>query len=450
MKTISMIIIISAASVPALALNVLVPGYTVETYATYTDSVQGPPGEMTFDDGGNLYVTQYISETIWRITPSRVAGQFASGLYSVNTIAWGGGTAYGDYLYAGELPVYKVDLSGNKTSFASVRCDASMDIDRTGNYGGFLYMGTGCNDDIKRIDTAGNVTTFSSWPGTASGAPYGMAFDPGTAYGGLMYVGCAFEQVNASISGLFTLNTSGTPTRFSSNLVQAYALDFDKTGLFGGLLFAIGKTAFSSPAYVYTVNTDGIAAEFAASAMLNALGMTFGPDGALYVCEYDGKTGLVTISRISPEMIIVQVAVDFKPTSCPNPLNLKSKGLFPAAILGSEFFDVREIDPASIRLAGISPIRSSYEDVATPPVEANDCKCSSEGPDGFVDFTIKFDKQKLVKQIMLFEGKISRGDIFELTLTGTLFDERPIEGTDCIVIVGNPDRQKPSKNKSKR
>jgi len=69
-----------------------------------------------------------------------------------------------------------------------------------------------------------------------------------------------------------------------------------------------------------------------------------------------------------------QVAIDIKPGSCPNPLNLKSKGKLPVAVLGSEDFDVNDIDPASIRLKygdaeGVAAIRSNLEDVASPVVE---------------------------------------------------------------------------------
>jgi hypothetical protein len=64
----------------------------------------------------------------------------------------------------------------------------------------------------------------------------------------------------------------------------------------------------------------------------------------------------LTISRVP-----VPVAVDVKPTSCPNPLNLTSNGLVPVAILGTADLDVTTIDPASIRLHGLAPVRSARE-----------------------------------------------------------------------------------------
>ncbi|MGD8383662.1 MAG: hypothetical protein PVJ11_16085, partial [Syntrophobacterales bacterium] len=62
----------------------------------------------------------------------------------------------------------------------------------------------------------------------------------------------------------------------------------------------------------------------------------------------------------------LQVALDIKPTSCPNPLNTKKRGVLPAAILGTENFDVTQIDVSTLRLEGVAPIRWNLEDVATP------------------------------------------------------------------------------------
>jgi hypothetical protein len=46
------------------------------------------------------------------------------------------------------------------------------------------------------------------------------------------------------------------------------------------------------------------------------------------------------------------IYIDIKPQSFPNPLNVKSKGVLPVAILGTEDFDVSEIDVSSILLEG--------------------------------------------------------------------------------------------------
>jgi hypothetical protein len=131
---------------------------------------------------------------------------------------------------------------------------------------------------------------------------------------------------------------------------------------------------------------------------------------------------------------LVFVDIDIKPTSCPNPLNTKSKGVLPAAILGSVDMDVLEIDPASIRVksSSVAPIRSNYEDVATPVSDPCECDCTTEGPDGFLDLTLKFKTQDIVEAL----GEVIDGELLILSLTGVLFDGTPIEGTDCIIIHG--------------
>jgi hypothetical protein len=126
------------------------------------------------------------------------------------------------------------------------------------------------------------------------------------------------------------------------------------------------------------------------------------------------------------------VSVDIKPGSCPNPLNVKSSGVLPVAILGTADFDVTTIDATSIRLAGVSPLRSSIEDVAGPAIDSNDCNCTEDGPDGFPDLTLKFKTRDIVEAI----GDVNYGDTLTLKLTGVLIGERPIEGADCVVIGG--------------
>ena len=139
-----------------------------------------------------------------------------------------------------------------------------------------------------------------------------------------------------------------------------------------------------------------------------------------------------------PGPVTLQVAIDIKPQSCPNPLNVKSKGVLPVAILGTEDVNVIDIVIASIRLAdpNVAPIRNNYEDVAAPVSGSNDCNCITDGPDGFLDLTLKFETQRIVEAI----GEVNDGDVLELELTGVLFDETPIEGADCILISG---RHKP-------
>ena len=130
------------------------------------------------------------------------------------------------------------------------------------------------------------------------------------------------------------------------------------------------------------------------------------------------------------------VPIDIKPESCPNPLNVKSKGVLPVAILGTEDFDVTEINPATIELEGVSPLRWDWEDVAAPfePfIGKEDCMmdCHELGPDGLMDLTLKFDIQEVIAAL----GDVEDEDCLTLTLTGFLFDGTDIVGYDVIIII---------------
>jgi len=128
----------------------------------------------------------------------------------------------------------------------------------------------------------------------------------------------------------------------------------------------------------------------------------------------------------------INVFIDIKPQSCPNPLNVKDKGVLPVAILGTAEFDVSTIDPATINLEGVSPLRWALEDVATP-FDGEECECTTEGPDGFMDLTIKFNTQEIISAL----GDVTDGEVRPLYLTGNLMEEfggTLIEGSDCVII----------------
>ena len=126
-------------------------------------------------------------------------------------------------------------------------------------------------------------------------------------------------------------------------------------------------------------------------------------------------------------------ALDIKPTSCPNPLNVKSRGVLPVAILGTEVFDVMEVNPSTIALACLAePVRYSYEDVATPvDPDAELCECTEEGPDGYMDLSLKFATQDVVAAIAPFDD----GDYISVVVTATLYDGTVVTFEDCVWII---------------
>ena len=168
------------------------------------------------------------------------------------------------------------------------------------------------------------------------------------------------------------------------------------------------------------------------------------------VCLGNGAGGFTSCSNVSSDTFTsvrvaltppdpeIEVPVDLKPQSCPNPLNVKRKGVLPVAILGTDDFEVTQVDPASVRLEGVAPLRSNIEDVATPfddSVPNEDCSdCTGQGPDGFEDLTLKFDAQQVIAAI----GAVTDKECLLLELTGNLkaeFGGTPIVGEDVILIL---------------
>jgi hypothetical protein len=159
---------------------------------------------------------------------------------------------------------------------------------------------------------------------------------------------------------------------------------------------------------------------------LKSLTFAFASSASVEVIGIDSVS--ITGNPISEPVTLV-----IKPMSCPNPLNTKSKGVLPVAILGTEDFDVNDVDVTTVLLAGVSPMRHNFEDVATPFNGAShiDCSdCTEYGPDEFMDIILHFDTQEIVAAI----GDVSDGDCVPLQLTGELLDETPFEGMDYIVV----------------
>ena len=118
------------------------------------------------------------------------------------------------------------------------------------------------------------------------------------------------------------------------------------------------------------------------------------------------------------------LTVDVKPGSDENPVNLKSKGVLPVAIVSTAGFDAQEVDvesllfgdPLLINLGAmpVSPMRSAIEDVTG---------------DGLMDLTLKFSMRDL-----LGNGVIGLETV-QGYLYGQLMDGTQVDGFDALTIV---------------
>ncbi len=122
------------------------------------------------------------------------------------------------------------------------------------------------------------------------------------------------------------------------------------------------------------------------------------------------------------------VMVDVKPGSCDNPFNVKSKGVLPVAILGSDLFDVTMVDPSTVTLMGVPARHWAFEDVST----SSDCSVS--GGDGYLDLVLHFDSRALVAAL----GEVSDGDMVDLMLEGYILPDLGnvhFSGFDTVTIL---------------
>ncbi len=149
-----------------------------------------------------------------------------------------------------------------------------------------------------------------------------------------------------------------------------------------------------------------------------------------------------------PDECEVFATLDIKPGSCPNPLNPRSRGKLPVALVGSGLFDVSQIDTNSVFLSradgvggSAAPLMGppgpgiSVEDVATP-FQGEPCACHGSEGDGIDDLVLKFSTPDLADVLELNSPK-ARSTV-ELVLRGSLLDGRVFQASDCVSLRGQP------------
>mgnify|MGYP000182033431 CR=1 FL=1 len=150
----------------------------------------------------------------------------------------------------------------------------------------------------------------------------------------------------------------------------------------------------------------------------------------------------VTQENCSPEPEIKEVSIDIKPGTCKNPVNVKSKGVLPVTIFGSESLDVSNINISNISLSGVMPIRGVLKDIGQPwqgqVTEGDKGVCEDREPDGFRDLSLKFKTQEIINALKDSGIAISDGAILQLTVEGQIGSLTEIKffiGQDTINII---------------
>jgi hypothetical protein len=136
----------------------------------------------------------------------------------------------------------------------------------------------------------------------------------------------------------------------------------------------------------------------------------------LSCCGTDGSQVLATTEIYGSAVTLV--AIDIKPESSDNTINLGSNGKVPVAILSNPTFDAQRVDPATVTLAGAHVALKGKADkymIAFQDVNG----------DGLLDLIVHVDTTAL---------QLSAGDT-RAVLEGKTYDGVCIRGTDTVRIV---------------
>jgi hypothetical protein len=146
-----------------------------------------------------------------------------------------------------------------------------------------------------------------------------------------------------------------------------------------------------------------------------------------YLATVDPSTGAVTeigpgvatppgfapTDLASSPLVVVSIDIDIRPLSRKNHINPMGRGSIPVAILGSDDFDVAELDRATL----------AFGPAGAPPVHRTH----------LLDVN-RDDRKDLIAFFETDSSGIAFGDS-ETCLTGELLDGTPIEGCDSILTI---------------
>jgi sugar lactone lactonase YvrE len=364
------------------------PGYSIELLTSGVGAATG----MAISPSGDLYVTDLGSFRVLRIQNPSAPGPHTAELYAAgipfpNDLAF----AFGERLFVTSptgpnSEIVEVLAGGSPLPFAS---GFSFPVG-IATWDSYLYVGNSGDGTISQVDSSGASVTFLSGFAGPHG-PFGLSFD---ALGNLYFVvhgsGAVYKADSSgttqllgtvsALGGVFVEATAGGNV-FVSDVLEGKLYLLDASGTH---LFASGFAGKSNPPY--NGPNDIVATA----------------SGTIYVADANN------VWRITPSLTVV--AVDIKPGSFPNSINLRSRGVVPVAILSNPTLNVVDVDVGTVKFAGALPANFSYEDV---------------NGDGVADLVFHFHTQDL--QLT--------SNSTEASLTGQLRSGESIVGTDAVRIV---------------
>jgi hypothetical protein len=415
-------------------------GFGVSVSISGNTIAVGSPGKGDMDSGA-AYIF-ILNGTLWEQTAKlpETATDFSNFGQSVSvsgdTLVVGApfDTAHDGTLYAGAAYVFKHDATGwIQMEKLTARAGDAVMLD----YFGFS------------VSVSGNTIVIGA-PGDSdnTGAAYVFALD-----------GTLWQQVaKFPVEGVGSSSYFGQSVSVSGDTIVVGAYNDDvtdgATDTGAAYLFRADGTEWGVEKISASDATGGDAFGYSVSISGDTVivGAPYEDDGSGEVSQVT-NAGAVYVF-IFEEDPSIELFVDIKPGSCVNPLNPKSQGVLPVAILGTEALDVMAIDPSTIRLTRegvdgeVTPIRGHYADVATP-LQCELPACGESLGDGYTDLMLKFRTQEIVKALNLWDAA---GERVTLTLSASLKEElggTDLSAQDDIKVLGKKLKPKPPKKPKK-
>ena len=320
---------------------------------------------------------------------------------------------------------FAVALDGDTAVIGAVFDDDAGD--NSGSAYVFTRSGTAWTEDAKL--TASDA---------AAGDAFGYRID---VNGATAIIGAIADDDDGSSSGsAYVFVLDGGSWDEEAKLVASdggAAQNFGRDIAVDGNLAVVGASGGGKDtAYLFkrsgtTWNEDTKLKASDADAFSEFFGAEIGFDGVTVVIgawrdDKGDNSGSAYVFELDP--VIVAVAIDIKPGSFPNSINLGSGGATPVAILGSASLDVNDIDTATLTLgtSGVKTVGKTDRTLCSGVDVSGDFSFGPDGaPDGFNDLVCHFVTMGIVPE---------EGDT-QAKILGELNDTTPIEGTDSVNIV---------------
>jgi len=383
-----------ALAVAADATGVYVAGSTYGALAGQTSAGLQDAYLRKYDANGNELWTRQFGAS---------SADQALGVAADSTSVYVAGYADGalpGQTSAGSLDAFvrKYDAGGNELwtrQFGSPGADLgrSVALDSTGVYLAGVASGAlagqasagGTDAFIRKYDANGS----DLWTRQFGSAAADDALAVAAASAGVLVAG-------------FTMGA--LPGQTSAGLADAFVRCYDAAG---GELWSLqfGTSTTEAPWSISAGPAGAFVAGF-------TFGVLPGQTGAGFQDAY-----LARLADPAPApAAVIQVAIDIKPGSFPNAINLRSRGTVPVAILSSPTFAAATVDPATVTLARAPVKRRGNGAPMAAPEDVNG--------DGLPDLVVHIDTEEL---------QISSIDT-EAVLEGMTFDGRRISGKGSIQL----------------